>query len=80
MGGEKWVPWRTCFLNPPQNRPICPMTSVTSSFSVGEDCPATRGGGVAVPGVAVVSEVSKKFILGCTVVNVLWSSSEIKAY
>ena len=56
--------WRTCFLKPPQNRPSCPMTSVTSSFRDGEGCPETWGGGVEVPGLEVVNETSQKLMLG----------------
>jgi hypothetical protein len=40
------------------------MTSVTSSFRVGEDCSGTWGGGVDVPGLEVVNEASQKLILG----------------
>jgi hypothetical protein len=54
---------RTCFLKPPQNRPSCPMTSVTSSFRDGEGCSATWGCGVEVPELDDVNETSQKLIL-----------------
>jgi len=38
------------------------MTSVTSSFRVGEGCSAVRVGGVEVPGVAGVKGASQKLI------------------
>lgn len=39
------------------------MTSVTSSFRVGEGCPVVRAGGVEVPGVPGVKGASQKLMI-----------------